>query len=387
LELVEAGAQEMTVEEKREQVGETRHVIEPEIARTLPGTQGDALKAVQNLPGTARAPFGAGALIVRGGAPEDTRVFLDGQEIPQLYHFGGLTSVVATEALSSIDFLPGGFGVRYGRALSGVVDVETRGAHADRRSGIADVNVYNTELEAEGPVARPAVSTSGEEMASSDAPDRGRVLAAARRSYIDAVLPLVVPADVLAFTVAPVYYDYQLRYDSPALGRGVQGHVLLYGSDDAFVFVIKKPQGDTAQVRGRFLFHTLFHRLQIPVTVPLAGNWVVTATPGVGFQSVEIVAGSLADGRGERTDLTARVEARGPIGDGVKVLVGTDSQILQNHYVVHFPDIDNRNGAGIDPQREISASDRYPTDQLSAFAEATWTLPRGVTLVPGVRVD
>ena len=38
-----------------------------------------------------------GGLIVRGAAPGDTKVFLDGQEIPQLYHFGGLTSVVSTE--------------------------------------------------------------------------------------------------------------------------------------------------------------------------------------------------------------------------------------------------------------------------------------------------
>ena len=119
--------QELIVDAAREQPGETRRSITPAEVRNMPGVSNDALKSVQNLPGVARAPFGAGMLVVRGAAPGDTRVLLDGQEIPQLYHFGGLRSVFPTEALSRIDFLPGGFGVRYGRAIGGVVDVETRG--------------------------------------------------------------------------------------------------------------------------------------------------------------------------------------------------------------------------------------------------------------------
>ena len=40
---------EIVIEAKREQPGETRRVIAPETARTLPGSQGDALKAVQHI--------------------------------------------------------------------------------------------------------------------------------------------------------------------------------------------------------------------------------------------------------------------------------------------------------------------------------------------------
>ena len=36
------------------------------------------IKAVQNLPGVARAPLGVGQLIIRGTAPEDSAYFLDG---------------------------------------------------------------------------------------------------------------------------------------------------------------------------------------------------------------------------------------------------------------------------------------------------------------------
>ena len=38
--------------------------------RHIPGTQGDTLKAVQNLPGVARAPFGGGQLVVWGSSPQ-----------------------------------------------------------------------------------------------------------------------------------------------------------------------------------------------------------------------------------------------------------------------------------------------------------------------------
>ena len=56
---------------KKEAV-ETR--IRTEEARKVPGTQGDTLKVVQNLPGVGRASFGSGQLVVWGSSPKETRV-------------------------------------------------------------------------------------------------------------------------------------------------------------------------------------------------------------------------------------------------------------------------------------------------------------------------
>src|SRR5207253_107198 len=71
----------------------SRQTLSTEELAKMPGTMGDALRAVENLPGVARAPFNSGLIIVRGGKPTDSRVFLAGSEVPQLYHFGGFTSV------------------------------------------------------------------------------------------------------------------------------------------------------------------------------------------------------------------------------------------------------------------------------------------------------
>ena len=50
--------------------------------RRIAGNQNDPIKAVQNLPGVARAPFGIGQIIVWGSAPTDTRAYADGVAIP-----------------------------------------------------------------------------------------------------------------------------------------------------------------------------------------------------------------------------------------------------------------------------------------------------------------
>ena len=48
---------------------------------TPPGTNGDALRSLTNLPGVARPPGGIGILIVRGSAPQDTSVFIVPPEV------------------------------------------------------------------------------------------------------------------------------------------------------------------------------------------------------------------------------------------------------------------------------------------------------------------
>ena len=392
LDIATASSEEtIIIEARREQPGETRRVIEPEIARTLPGSQGDALKAIQNLPGLARAPFGGAALIVRGGAPEDTRVFLDGNEIPQLYHFGGLTSVVATEMLQSIDFLPGGFGVRYGRALSGVVDVETRPAH-EKRGGVVDADIFDASAFGEGAVfgaakAGPApavVGTNGEmtsDASGETSVDRsryGRMIAAGRRSYIDFILPLVVPEDVLTLTVAPRYYDYQLRYDAPTSAAGTNTHVMAYGSDDAFTFIIKEPPDEDVELRGQFLYRTLFHQAQAGITKPLSNGWFLSASPAVAYQSLIIEVGDLAGFHIDFTRASARVEARRSLGEKLRLLVGSEAETLRVRYEFFF----NQGGE----TSAASAVAEYAVAAGSVYGQAEW-IAGPLTVIPGVRVD
>lgn len=372
LALLTADGQEVVVEASREGAGETRRSLKPREVRNIPGAANDALKSVQNLPGVARAPLGIGMLVVRGSAPGDTRVFLDGQEIPQLYHFGGLNSVIPTEALTRIDFLPGGFGVRYGRTVGGVVDVESRAGRDDKWGGFFDADFYGAASLAEGPVGQDA--------------GKGRLLAGVRRSYVDLVLPALSPAaggGDLSWTVAPRYYDYQMRYD-PAPGEsGVQSHVMAFGSDDAFTFVIKKP--DAEGLRGRYQFRTAFHRLQAPITSPLGNGWILSAVPSMGYQDLTLDGGGLVTLRGSRVTGGFRIEARGPITKRATMLVGADGELQRIGYQADYQD-DGGTGAS-SPERRMIASAAYASAAAGAYAEGEFDTGNGWTFVPGVRVD
>src|SRR5688572_29223676 len=160
----------------------------------VPGTRGDMLTAVKSLPGVANTgTFGpeAGGIIIRGSNPADSKVLVDGFEIPILYHFQSLQSVLPSELIDDLTYLPGGFGVENGRATGGVVEVTSRKTPRDW-GGFAEVSFINGGVYADGPIG-----------------EQGGFVLAARRSIIDAVLPLVIPDSAsLSFNALPVYYDY-----------------------------------------------------------------------------------------------------------------------------------------------------------------------------------
>jgi TonB family protein len=177
---------------KKEAV-ETR--IRTEEARRVPGTQGDTLKVVQNLPGVARASFGSGELVVWGSSAKETRVTIDGVEIPALYHMGGLRSTVHSDLVRSIDLSPGAYGAENGRGLGGLVRVElaplstTPGVHGSIAADVIDTAV--------------AVQAA----ANKDL----RFALAGRWSYLDRLLPLVSSSDIGDFFPIPKSFDTQAR--------------------------------------------------------------------------------------------------------------------------------------------------------------------------------
>ncbi len=176
---------------RRAVVETIEHTLSTEEIRRIPGTQGDTLKAVQNLPGVARAPFGIGLLPVWGSAPQDTRVYVDGVTVPLLYHFGGLRSTVNSEMVQSLTFVPGAYQADHGLGLGGLVEVDTRRPRTDGLHGYAQMDLLDGSLMLEGPLTKTL-----------------SFAVAGRRSWLDATLPLFTSSN---FQLSPVYYDYQAR--------------------------------------------------------------------------------------------------------------------------------------------------------------------------------
>lgn len=182
--------------------------------RALPGSGNDTLRALQSMPGVARVPFGVGGLILRGASPRDTKVYLDEIEVPVLYHFGGVASFYPSAMLHSVEMQGGGFGAEYGRGHGGVVTLASRPGRGDQWRVGSEISLLDASARADGPALGGTLSFG------------------LRRSYVDAILAVAIPDDSdFAFTLAPRYYDGQLRYDA-RLSNGDRVTAIAFASDD-----------------------------------------------------------------------------------------------------------------------------------------------------------
>jgi TonB family protein len=194
----------------------TRYTIAREELQKVPGTGGDALRAIEVLPGVARTSIAdQGDPILRGAAYNESRSFIEGDTVPLLFHFGGVKSAYNSELLERVDLYPGNFSSRFGRATGGILDVKVRDPRRDRLHGLVDVSVLDSMAVLETPVG-----------------PRGAVAVGARRSNIDFFYDQFVPKDRFRVLAAPVYWDYQ-AIGTYQLGDHHTLRLLAYGSRDS----------------------------------------------------------------------------------------------------------------------------------------------------------
>jgi len=244
------GVSETTVRVRKQEKEVSRRSISIETIERIPGTFGDPVKIVQNLPGVARSPFDFGLLVVRGSGPEDSGVHIDGIRVPQLFHFGGLRSIVTPILLEGVDFLPGGYGGSYGRLTGGILDVRTRTQYEPEIHGMAQADLIDASAAIIGPIKK-----KGERH-----PIGGFVFAA-RRSYLDIVLPALIPASVDASRfVFPEWTDIQGKVTlRPNKQHSLS--LLAYYSQDRVATRIDDPaSAGTASSQGEFSFKNDFWR-------------------------------------------------------------------------------------------------------------------------------
>ena len=121
--------------------------------RSVAGTQGDAFKVLQSLPGVARAAFGSGALVVRGSKSWDSRVYVDEIAVPQLFHFAGLSATFNASMVDSISFQPGNWGASFGRSIGGLVQADVRSPSKTGLHGYIDLSTFDLSAMVELPVS------------------------------------------------------------------------------------------------------------------------------------------------------------------------------------------------------------------------------------------
>ena len=289
--------------------------------------------------------------------------------MPQLYHFGGLTSIINSDLIERIDLIPSNFGARYGNATGGLVDVGLRDPKRDRFHGYVRSQVpLDSTVLVEGPVGKGAFAVS------------------ARRSYVDAFLPLVIPESAgLNLTAAPVYWDYQGMLTYPVGGGKLR--LFLYGTDDKLTFVLKNPQNIDPKVRGEISTHLAFHRLA-PSYRFSRGPLDVLASAQLGFQQQDFNLGPEIFLRWKTIDMEMRLEAGKRFADGVRVSGG-----LQGWGGCDWVKVQTPRPPAPSSDRQIDFSELISRDvqgcgwSAGGFLQMEAELGPRVTAVPGVRFD
>lgn len=161
-----------------------------------PGGNRDISKVIQSLPGVGSTPAGfRNDILIRGGAPNENRFYLDDIEVPNINHFatqggsGGPVGMINVDFISEVDFYSGAFPANRGNALSSVFQFKQREARQDRLGFTATLGASDLGVTLEGPTGK-----------------NSSMLLSVRRSYLQFLFK------ALQLPFLPTYNDLQYKH-------------------------------------------------------------------------------------------------------------------------------------------------------------------------------
>ena len=170
-----------------------RTISATEIYRN-PGGNRDVSRVIQSLPGVASTVSFRNDIIIRGGAPNENRFYLDGIEIPNINHFatqgssGGPVGMINVNFIREVDLYSGAFPANRGNSLSSVMEFKQIDGNPDRMAKTLTIGSSDIGATLDGPIN-----------------DKTTFVLSARRSY----LQLLFSAIGLPFL--PTYNDFQFK--------------------------------------------------------------------------------------------------------------------------------------------------------------------------------
>lgn len=164
-----------------------------EILRS-PGGNRDISSVIQILPGVASTLSFRNDIIVRGGAPNENRFYMDGIEVPNINHFatqgssGGPVGMINVNFIKEVAFYTGAFPANRGNALSSIMEIKQLDANNEKFSGTFMLGSSDAGLTIEGPLSK-----------------KSTFLFSARRSYLQYLF------NALSLPFLPTYNDVQFK--------------------------------------------------------------------------------------------------------------------------------------------------------------------------------
>jgi hypothetical protein len=134
-----------------------RTIGSTEIKRN-PGGNRDISKVIQSLPGVSSPVSFRNDIIIRGGAPNENRFYIDGVEIPNINHFatqgssGGPVGLINVDFINEVNFYSGAFPADRGNALSSVFEFKQKDGPTDKHNATLTLGSSDFAATLEGPL-------------------------------------------------------------------------------------------------------------------------------------------------------------------------------------------------------------------------------------------
>jgi TonB family protein len=351
----ETQVQEVTVHGVRPEPG--RQEMSGGEVRQMPGSFGDAFRAIEALPGVIPLVSGLPYFLVRGAPPGNTGFFVDGVRVPALFHLGVGAAIIHPGLIDKVDFYPGAYPARYGRFTGGILSGEVLPA-PERPHGEASVRLLDAGALASAPLAE----------------GRGDVLASGRYGYPGPLLSLFAKDTSLG------YWDYQARARWRASEKDEIG-AFVFGSYDS-LSVRNSNSGQWVEVLG-----IQFHRadLRWDRRTSDTGTLRVALTLGYDRSATGDGSNAAATDSVESETVALRATWSDRAGPNADLVLGADA--ILEPYRVNVPYNSPISGPSTSTIGSSAASFLQTDVDASAYGELVWRPAPRVELRPGLRLD
>lgn len=159
-----------------------------------PGGNRDISRVIQALPGVASTPSFRNDILIRGGAPNENKFYVDEIEVPVINHFstqsssGGPVGILNVNLIKNLDLIAGGFPANRMDALSSFFEIQLKDGRRDKMATQVTVGASELTLSNEGPISEKTTYSLS-----------------ARRSYLQGLFRL------LGLPFLPTFNDFQLK--------------------------------------------------------------------------------------------------------------------------------------------------------------------------------
>jgi hypothetical protein len=212
-----------------------------------PGGNRDISRVIQALPGVASTPSFRNDILIRGGAPNENKFFIDEIEVPVINHFstqgssGGPVGLLNVNLIRNVDLIAGGFPANRMDALSSFFEFQLKEGRRDKMATQLTVGASELTLSNEGPIG-----------------EKTTYLFSARRSYLQGLFRLI------GLPFLPTFNDFQLK-TTTKISDKTELTFIGIGAIDNFALNEDIPANETEE--------ELENRLYLLDVLPVQNQW------------------------------------------------------------------------------------------------------------------